>query len=80
MVVITWQGCIVPFPASLQFSSSLEHKYLNTGQNTCLKWNVTNNYSLTLFGVSFKHFYSLLFQNDVSQHNTAVKTLIHQTK
>lgn len=40
MVAITWLDCIVAFPASLQFSSSVEYKYQYCGQNAFLSWNV----------------------------------------
>lgn len=40
MVAITWLDCIVAFPASLQFSSSVEYKFQYCGQNAFLSWNV----------------------------------------
>lgn len=76
MVAITWLGCIVAFPESLQFSSSLEHKYQNMGQNNFLRWNVTRNDSLTLWSASFKDFLSLSFwKQHESKHDMDVKAL-----
>lgn len=65
MVAIKWLGCIVAFPASLQFSSSLELKYQNAGQNTFLRWNATKIDHLTSSGATVKHFSFIVMFTDI---------------
>lgn len=77
MVAITWLGCIVAFPASLQFSSSLEHEYQNTGQNTSSKMECDKN-SLTLWPCKVLHsniLVSLSFWSQQPQYDMSLKAL-----
>ena len=82
MVAITWLGCIVAFPASLQFSSPLENKYQNTGQNTFLRWNATKIDSLTSSGGTVRHFsFIVMFTGiDVKWPLKTWLLRLHQTK